>query len=117
MGIFTNNITPSIPKDTNWNNVCYDILAREYLKRRGFQTAWDRTSGHFIDVDSSDTPPYSKKDIKKMFHNMKHLPKSWKESLDNTVQRIYSKYGVWVKWKIQMGSNGRIKSIYFVKFC
>jgi len=120
MGIFTNNITPTVPKDISWNNVCYDIFARELYKRLHAETWWDYVSGQRVnidDIESGHVSLLSQNELKRKFQNMRRLPKVYQEALQNTIDRVYSKYGVWAKWKIQMGKNGRIKSIYFVKFC
>ena len=117
MGLFTNNINPESPKDISWNNACYDIFARELYKRLYSETWWDYVSGQRVSVDDLEKLPWDKNDIKRKLQNMKKLPKAYQEALQNTIDKIYHKYGIWAKWKMQMGPNKRIKSIYFVKFC
>ena len=117
MSIFANNITPSAPKDISWNNVCYDIFTRELYKKLHGNTWLDYVSGHRVDVDNFEKLPWNKSDIKRKLLNMRRLPKAYVDALQTTIDKIYSKYGVWTKWKVQMSKNGRIKSIYFVKFC
>ncbi len=117
MGIFTNNITPSIPVDTNWNNLCWDIFSRCLWKTQYGQTWWNYSTKQRIDVMDAEGFTWDKNAFKRKLQNMKRLPKHYQKALEETMNIIYSKYGIWTKGKVQMGKNGRIKTIHFVKFC
>ena len=124
MGLFTNNINPEPPKDRSWNNVVYEILLevlnRNYIERWNPDNMWFSTKE---DADRyreewKNKPPYpSKSYFERYMANRRHVPKDIVKAIDEATKEVFSKYGVWVKCKIQVGQNGRIRSIYFVKDC
>lgn len=119
MGIFSDNIVPSVPSNRSWNNIGYeewmDILNNNHRKKWDPSNMWfsDPSEYYYVPADLYK----SKNQLKEYLKNRKKLTPNIEKSLNDTVQQIYSKYGVWVKWKIQKKENGFIKSVYFVKFC
>jgi len=109
MSIFTNNITPTVPSNLSWNKIGY-IEWEKYIQER-VRKYWS-TAGL-----TPDTPSYSKNFFKRKFSNKKKLSKIDESELNEVLERIYKNYGVWVKYKAQLGDNKRIKSIVFYRFC
>ena len=118
MGIFTNNVTPTVRVDKSWNNIGYEawIQALNESYSKGF-----RGSGIYwsaVDPDWRPNPWYkSKSQLKTELKQSKKLTVRHVQTLDKAVDLVYSKYGVWLKWKVQVDKNKHIKSIYFVRFC
>ena len=118
MSIFTNNIAPTLPSNISWNKIGY-IEWEKYLQEKFTERAhnlWTATVG-LTDPLLPSTPSYSKKTLKRRFSNKKKLSKTDESELNEVLERIYKNYGVWVKYKVLMGDNKRIKSIHFYKFC
>ena len=116
MSIFANNINPIISTNLSWNNIGYiewiQYLKESYIKR--FEgMVWFPELPYF----DFSPPDYSKNIIKRSYSNKKHLDKRTEEVLSEIIKRVYEKYGVWLKYKVQIGKNKRIKSIYFYHFC
>ena len=113
MSIFANNITPTLPSDLSWNKIGY-IEWEKYLQEQFIDHTrnWGDISGL-----TPNLPSYSKNVLKRKFSNKTKLDKKNESDLNEVLERIYKKYGVWVKYKVLMGDNKRIKSIYFYKFC
>ena len=116
MSIFTNNITPSLPSNISWNSIGYieweKFLQETYQERfKNTAVAWN------IDPVYVRWPQYSKNTLKHQYSNKKYLNENDKMILSHVIERIYKKYGVWLKYKVNIGKNKRIKSIYFYRFC
>jgi len=119
MSIFANNITPTVPSDLSWNKIGY-IEWEKYLQEKFHERVRGFWSASGLTPDPSllpSTPPYSKNFFKRKFSNKKKLSKTDESELNEVLERIYKTYGVWVKYKVQVGNNKRIKSIVFYRFC
>ena len=119
MSIFANNITPTFSSDISWNKIGY-IEWEKYLQEKFNEHArklW------FTAASMSDTfvgkiaPSFPKNILKRRFSNKKKLSKMDESELNEVLERIYENYGVWVKYKVVIGNNKRIKSLYFYRFC
>lgn len=122
MGIFENNIKPSAPAQKNWNSVGYelwmDVLNERDYRRHGPDNLWFSDPADAAAYRASYQKPWqTKNQIKRSYENRTRIGKIDAEILNEVIQSAYSKYGVWLKYRIQFGKNGRIKSIYFVRFC
>lgn len=121
MSIFANNVIPT-PTNKNWNNVGYelwmDVLNEKDYRRHGPDNLWFSNPEDAAAYRAFYKKPWqSKNQLKNSFKNRTRLGKIDIEVLDEVVQQGYSKYGVWLKYKVQFDKNGRIKSIVFTKFC
>lgn len=114
MSIFANNVNNEAPSNISWDKVAYDEWID--IRTRGYVDGEEEAHGRFwfSVVQSIAT---TKNELKRSYQNRKRIDDRMKKELDCVIQRIYSKYGVWLKYRVQMGPNKRIKSIYFVKFC
>jgi hypothetical protein len=124
MGLFANNINPEPPKDRSWNNVTYEILLevlnRDYMKRHNPSNMWftsQEDAESYSAMIQNNIPYPSKNYFEKRMSNFRRVPKDIVEAINTTTKEVFEKYGVWVKCRIQVGQNGRIKSIYFTKIC
>ena len=117
MSIFCNNITPSAPKDKSWNNIGYDAWIEALNESFDFDpsTSWYWGSAPIPNILTKSYN--SKSELKKELKHLKKITDRQVRTLDEAVNNVYSKYGVWLKWKVQMSKNKRIKSIYFTKVC
>lgn len=120
MSIFTDNIAPALPSNLSWNKIGY-IEWEKYLQEKFHEHIRNLWSTAALIPDPSlfpkDSPSYSKKFFKRKFSNKKKLSKIDESELNEVLERIYKNYGVWVKYKVQLDNNKRIKSIVFYRFC
>ena len=117
MSIFANNVNKEAPSNISWDKVAYDEWVD--IRTRGYTddeyTAYGARGRFWYSIVQSIAT--TKNELKRSYQNRKRVDEYMKKELDCVIQRIYSKYGVWLKYRVQMGPNKRIKSIYFVKFC
>lgn len=115
MSIFANNITPTLPPDVSWNKIGY-IEWKQYVEEK-YQERFTNAERYAEDPIYVRWPAYSKNTLKHHYSNKKCLNEKDKMILSRVIERIYEKYGVWVKYKALMGKNKRIKTIVFYRFC
>jgi len=119
MSIFTDNITPTLPSDVSWNKIGY-IEWEKYLQEKFHNRIRNYWSAAGLTPSPLSLPiasSYSKNSLKRRFSNKKKLNKRDESELNEVLERIYKNYGVWVKYKVMIGDNKRIKSIVFYRFC
>ena len=124
MSIFTNNVIPSLPTGKTWNNVGYeiwiDLLNEDYDRRNNPNNMWFSSQDaldEYVLIWKNHRLWQTKNQIKTKLKTMRNLTRHMQECLDRVQETSYSKYGVWLKYKIQRDSRGWIKSVYFKKFC
>ena len=121
MSIFANNITPIVSTDINWNKVGYAAWVKT-INDNWVSTFSNRFWWSVGSVDNRYQPEpvfHNSNELKNYIRKgkFKKIKPEFLKAIDDAITSVYSDYGVWIKYKIQMNRDNRIKSIYFYRFC
>jgi len=121
MGLFTNNIAPIVSADINWNKIGYAAWVKVINDNHssGFNNRFWWSIGSDVNGYQPEPVFHNSNELKNYIRKgkFKKIKPEFLKAIDDAITSVYSDYGVWIKYKIQMNRDNRIKSIYFYRFC